>query len=201
MQMNAYDFDNTIYRGESILDLFFFYMKKNPSMARYLPMMLAGLVKYKLRMITIEQLLEAYSLFAEKFFYGLESFQDDMVEFWDKHMHKIKPFYYAQREDDDLIITASAEIFLRELFQRLDIKNYIGTEIDEQTAKIVFLCFRANKIEAFRKRYPDAVIDNFYTDSLNDKPLMDLSTKVFLVKGNRLKQIKPKTKNRVGGGD
>ncbi len=111
--MNAYDFDNTIYRGESILDLFFFYLKKNPSLVRYLPMMLTGLVKYKLRMISIEQLLEAYSRFAEQFFFGLESFQDDMVEFWDQHMHKIKPFYYAQREDDDLIITASAEIFLR----------------------------------------------------------------------------------------
>ncbi len=42
----------------------------------------------------------------------------------------------------------------------------------------------------FRERYPDGEIDNLYTDSYNDKPLMDISRNVFFVKGNKITQIK-----------
>ena len=35
--MNVYDFDNTIYRGESVLHFFFFYIKKTPYLIKYIP--------------------------------------------------------------------------------------------------------------------------------------------------------------------
>ena len=38
--------------------------------------------------------------------------------------------------------------------------------------------------------YPGAHIDNFYTDSMNDKAMMDISDHVFLVNGNKIEQIK-----------
>ena len=42
----------------------------------------------------------------------------------------------------------------------------------------------------FRERYPEGNIDTLYTDSYNDKPLMDISDNVFFVKGSTIKQIK-----------
>ena len=189
--MNVYDFDNTIYRGESGLDLFFFYLKKQPSLIRHLPKTLMGYFKYQFGLVPISSLLNDYAGFAEEFFSKLENVEQDITDFWDKHMHKIKPFYMAQKQDEDLIISASPEILLSVLFERLDIKNFMGTTIDKETRKIDFVCFRENKISAFKSRYPDTIIENFYTDSMNDKPLMDLSKNVFLVKGNRIRQIKP----------
>jgi phosphoserine phosphatase len=46
-------------------------------------------------------------------------------------------------------------------------------------------------VPAFKERYPDEAIKNFYTDSINDKPLMDLAENVFMVKGDKIKRIKP----------
>ncbi len=192
--MNVYDFDNTIYRGESILDLFFYYLKKNPSLLRYLPKAVVGIIKYKLGMVPIDTLLNNYAVFAEDFLRGIKTLDEDMEDFWDKHMHKIKPFYLAQQREDDLIISASPEFFLEVLFKRIGIKKLIGTTIDKEKGKVSFACFRENKVPAFQSRYPDAKIENFYTDSMNDKPLMEISKNVFMVKGNRIKQIKPKQK-------
>lgn len=192
--MNVYDFDNTIYRGESILDLFFYYFKKNPSLIRYLPKAVVGIIRYKLSMVTIDGLLNNYAVLAEDFLKEVETLDEDMEDFWDKHMHKVKPFYFARQHEDDLIISASPEFFLEVLFKRIGIKNLIGTTVDMEKGKVLFACFRENKVPAFQSRYPNAVIENFYTDSMNDKPLMEISKNVFLVKGNRIKQIKPKQK-------
>jgi len=190
-KMNVYDFDNTIYRGESCFDLFFYYMKKHPPLIKYLPKTAFGFVKYKLRLVSLDELVSNYGVFAEQLFSDVQNVEAEIIEFWDKHMHKIKPFYITQQREDDLIITASPELVLKELFRRINIKNYIGTTIDEETRKLDFICFRENKIPAFKSRYPDTVIENFFTDSLNDKPLMELSKNVFLVKGNKIRQIKP----------
>ena len=51
-----------------------------------------------------------------------------------------------------------------------------------ETGKLEFLCFRENKVKAFKERYPNAVVEEFYTDSYNDKPLMEISKKTYLVK-------------------
>ena len=52
--MNVYDFDNTIYDGESVLDLFFFYVKKDPYLIRYIPKVFYALAKYKAGKLTVE---------------------------------------------------------------------------------------------------------------------------------------------------
>ena len=47
-----------------------------------------------------------------------------------------------------------------------------------------------NKVKKIRELYPDKEIEALYTDSYSDKPLMDISKTVYLVKGKRLKKIK-----------
>ena len=114
-----------------------------------------------------------------------------VVEFWDQNEYKIKPFYRAQQQEDDLIITASLGFFIREIFRRIGIRHYICTEIDPKTGKLEFLCYHENKVKVFRERYGDTRIEEFYTDSRNDQPLIDLAENAFLVKGDRIERIKP----------
>ena len=45
--MNVYDFDNTIYDGESSLALFWFYIKKMPHLVKYYPKVLKAMYNYK----------------------------------------------------------------------------------------------------------------------------------------------------------
>ena len=47
-----------------------------------------------------------------------------------------------------------------------------------------------NKVKMFRDVYGDVEIDEFYTDSMSDKPMMDISKTVFLVDGEKLIKIK-----------
>ena len=56
--MNVYDFDDTIYNGESVMDFFFYYLKKTPYLVKFSPRVFYALYKYKRGKITVEQALE-----------------------------------------------------------------------------------------------------------------------------------------------
>lgn len=188
--MNVYDFDNTIYRGESGVDLFLYYLKKDPGLLKYGPKVFSALIQYKLRMIPINKALEKYAEEVEDYLRGIENFEEDMKDYWNKNCRKIKMLYFRQRTDNDLILSATPEFVLKEICRRLNIKNYIGTELDMETVKVKHFCFRENKVVSFKKHYPNTRIENFYTDSLNDAPMMEISDNVYLVKGNKMKKIK-----------
>lgn len=189
--MNVYDFDNTIYDGESVLHFFFFYIKKTPYLLKYIPKVFHALVKYKAGKVTVEQALTDYAPFVEDYFKNISDLKADSVEFWDKHMKNIKPFYKEIQREDDVIVTASPENTMEEICKRLGIKHCVGSLIDEETGKITRLCMRSRKVPAFFEAFPDAHIDNFYTDSpKNDAPLIEIADHAFHVKGNKIIQIK-----------
>ncbi|MBR3753657.1 MAG: haloacid dehalogenase-like hydrolase [Clostridia bacterium] len=188
--MNVFDFDNTIYRGESFVDLFVMVLKKDPTLLRNVPHMVSGVLQYKLGTLRLEKALEKYAGIFEEYVSGLDNLDDLVNEFWDKHIHKVKPFYSDVRSEDDIVISASPEIVIAEVCRRIGIKNYVGTKYDVEKGKLGMVCFRENKIKAFYERYPDGKIDTLYTDSMHDKPLMDISDKVFFVTGDRIKRIK-----------
>ena len=124
--MNVYDFDNTIYDGESVVDFFFFYCKKDKSLIRHIPSLIYALIKYKKGQVTIEGALAKYGEAVGEYYRNNPTMQQDMVDFWDTHMHKIKPFYKEIQSDDDLIISGSPEFSLDIICKRLGIKRYIG---------------------------------------------------------------------------
>ena len=188
--MNVFDFDNTIYDGESFVDLFIMVLCKDPTLLRYVPTMVSGIVQYKTGTLRLETALEQYSKPFEEYVSALSDIDALVDEFWDKHMHKIKPFYDQVRSDDDLVISASPQIVVDEVCRRLGIKRCIGTQFDRKTGKLGRVCFRENKIAAFREAYPDAHISALYTDSMHDNPHMDNSEAVYFVKGNKIKRIK-----------
>lgn len=188
--MNVYDFDNTIYRGESAVDLFWYYLKQDKSLLRYVPEVAAALVRYKRGKITIEEALSVYGARVADYFLTIPDFEADLKTFWDTHMKNIKPFYARLHRPDDVILSASPERVLEEACRRLGIAHWIGTQFDEQTGTITRLCFRENKVSSFLERFPHAKIEQFYTDSFNDQPMIDLAEHAFLVKGNRIRQLK-----------
>lgn len=188
--MNVYDFDNTIYRGESGVSIFFFFLRKDPALIKKIPWGLELIIKYKTGRMTMDQVLDKYSGFLVSYGQSISKFDEKMEEFWDIHGKKIKPYYLKQRRDDDLIITACPDIIINEICKRLNITNYIATETEKGTMRLISFCYRENKAKAFKAKHPDEVIDNFYTDSYNDSAMFDLARNVYLVKGNRVKKIK-----------
>ncbi len=106
-------------------------------------------------------------------------------------MKNIKSFYNSVRQDDDIILTASPELTIKEVAKRLGIKNIVCSKIDDKTGEIVRLCMRQNKIKALKEDFGDIEIDDFYTDSIkNDGFFADYAKRVFIVKGYKVTRIK-----------
>lgn len=186
--MNVYDFDNTIYDGESVVDFYFFVLKKCPKLISVMPKMLIMLARYKACKISEDELFASASIYAKKLL-NMVDFENLIPEFWDKNLKKIKGFYLHQKKDDDIIISASWKLLIDEACRRLNIKQVIASEIDIETGKVLQLCFHERKVKLFCENLKNAEIDEFYTDSLNDKPMFGLSKRVFIVKGNRVKEL------------
>lgn len=188
--MNVYDFDNTIYNGESVVDFFLYFLKRDLSLLTYIPKVIKALVDYKAQKITIDEAMSEYGVIVEEYCRKTGNLEEHIRNFWDRNINKIKPFYFDLRKDDDFILSASFDVVLAEMGRRVGIKNIVSSETDLANSKILNLCFRENKVKAFKEKYPDAVIDNFYTDSLNDQPIIDLAKNAYLVKGNKITEIK-----------
>lgn len=191
MALNVFDFDNTIYDGETLVDFILYYVRTDPKIWKYVPKLLVICFKDAFHLFTVEDAVDAYAGFLEGYYVKkIDSVEKDVQKFWDKNEHKIKPWYQSVRREDDVIVSGSTDFLLEEIMKRMGIKNYITSSIDRKTGKFKRLCFLENKVKLFREVYPDGHIDNFYTDSMNDRAMMDIADHVYFVQGSKIEQIK-----------
>lgn len=188
--MNIYDFDNTIYDGESAVDFYNFCLKKDIKLIRLLPLMSVKLIKYKLCLITLDELKWYVEKYAKELLDDFEDLDDILTEFWKKHIRKIKPFYINQKQDNDIILTATFGFLIKIPMEQLGIKHVLSSEINIETGELEQLCFRENKVGLLKKYINTAEKVCFYTDSMNDKPVIEISDEAYLVKGNKIKKLK-----------
>lgn len=188
--MNVYDFDNTIYDGETLVDFILYYIKTDPKIWKFVPKLLVIYFKDSFHLFTVEEAVSAYAGFLEGYYVKNKVRDSDVKKFWDKNQKKIKPWYEKVRRSDDIIVSGTTDFILDEIMKRMGVKNYVGSSIDPQTGKFKRLCFLENKVKIFNELYPGAHIDNFYTDSMNDRAMMDLADHVYFVTGSKIEQIK-----------
>lgn len=193
--MRVFDFDGTIYDGESLFDLYLYSARHDPKVFRYIAPVLRYAVKYKLGRATLEQMEYGVGKMTEGYLTELSrskrvaSVEQLVDDFWDRNYSRIKPWY--QPESDDVILTASFSLTVGEVCRRLGVRNLVASEVDVGTMKVTYLNFSTNKAKRFRELYgPDVVIDEFYTDSKFDQPMIDMARHAFMVKGNTITQVK-----------
>ena len=180
--MNVYDFDETIYRGDSTVNFYLFCLKKKIKLLKYVPKQLKAILLYKIGKINKQQLKETF------FGFLLEVDTTPMVqEFWDKNSHKIKKWYLENQKEDDVVISASPTFLLQPICEKLGIQNLIATELNPNTRKMEGEnCKGKQKVQAFREYFKEATINNFYSDSLSDSPMAEIATNAFMVRGNKI---------------
>lgn len=186
--MRVFDFDNTLYDGESPLDFYLFSIKYNPRVLLLIPPVLWHTWRYKRSKSTLGGLTKAISRYIR--FY-LDSFSDlDVMvsKFWDTHLCKIRTWYEPQ--PGDVIITASFNCTMEELLRRWHGVDCICSQVDPATHTLQFLNFGENKVKVFRERYgADCRPSEFYSDNMVDLPMMKLAHKAYLVKGNSITEV------------
>ena len=185
--INAYDFDETIYNGDSSVDFFMFCLKKNKKVLKQLPTQIRGLIKYKTKKIEKTEFKEHVFSFLKQ----LDDVDKYISEFWDTHYKNIKEWYFKQQEKTDVIISASPEFLLKPLEKKLNVK-IIGSKVDKKTGKFEGKnCHDYEKIVRYEKELKKKNnIKRFYSDSIKaDKPMFEYAEEAYLVKGNEIKKI------------
>ena len=187
--MNVYDFDNTIYDGESVVDFFIFTLNKKKSLIIYLPLVTYIALLYKIGKLPIKKIEKLSNKMSYILVENKHYAKEYIEEFWEKNNNKLKKEYLEKIKEEDIIITAAPRILLDYIKDKFNTNNIICTEFNLETGSLEYICMRENKAKALLSKYPNIVIDEFYTDSMNDKPLMEIAKKTYLVKRNNTKEI------------
>ncbi len=183
MKANIYDFDGTIYDGDSSVDFFIFCFKKKKSICRCFPKMFWYLILYALSIKTKTEMKEVFFSFL-KYFDKTEELVD---EFWDKNYYKIKKWYLENNSKNDIIISASPNFLLSKICKKMKIKELIATDVDIKTGKFNTLnCYADEKVKRLFIKYPNIEIQEMYTDSTSDLPLINLSVSGYIVKKDKI---------------
>lgn len=176
--MNVYDFDGTIYPTDCSIGFCMWCMKKHPKMYfTFAPKIIKNLILRKLGKIP------EYEMQREFFGYltMVDDFEEQIERYWDKNEGKIASWYLAQKNPDDLIISASPDCVIGPIAKRLGV-NFIATEYNRKYGVFLNNLMYAQEKAQYIIDHGFPVIDNFYSDSLADTPIALCAEKAFLVK-------------------
>lgn len=181
--MNVYDFDGTVYDGDSTLDFYRFCMKRHKKILLRLPGAALKALSYKSGRCTLTQFKEYFY----RFLRDVPSIDREVKLFWRCSMKKIMPWYLKQRSENDVIISASPYFLLMIPCRRLGAKTLIASDVDRLTGKYSGEnCKGEEKVRLFREKFPDAVIDEFYSDSGSDEPMARLARKAYMIRDGKI---------------
>ena len=180
--MNVYDFDGTIYNGDSTVDFYLFCLAGAPGLIGCLPRQLRGILSRRLGRMGDEEMKSLFFSFLCRV-----DTERAVLAFWEKRERRIFPWYREVMRADDVIISASPVFLLAPLCRRLGLREPIATPVDPVNGRLLGKnCKGEEKAACFAARFPGGKIDRFYSDSLTDLPMARLAEEAFFVKKGRV---------------
>lgn len=179
MIMKVFDFDKTLYKKDSSVAFFFYCLKRNLFLIKFLPVQAIACFKYLLGKSSKEEFKTKYFSFFKSI--DVKKCAED---FWNI---EVKNLYLEllPREEKAVVISASPEILLQPICNRLCVE-LIATIVDESGILHGKNCKGMEKVYRFRAKFPHEVIQEFYSDSISDLPMANLAKRAFLVKNGRI---------------
>lgn len=185
--MNIYDFDKTIYDGDSSIDFYKFCVKKNKILILNSFKVLFYYFLYFFKLKNKNDVKEAFFSFMKR----INNPEIVISIFFEEYKYKIKKFYLLKNHSKDIIISASPEFLLKPFASYLKVKDLIASDVDICTGKFrKDNCKGKNKVKYLKEKYPKIIVNTVYSDSLSDTPLMNISKNAYIVKGNEIKKYK-----------
>ena len=178
--MNVFDFDKTIYRGDSTVDFICFLVRRHPRVIGSLLGSLPTVSRYQRGKISKTAMKERLY----RCFRLVPDMDEEVKHFWAKHFRKMEPWYLACKQSSDLVISASPEFLLRIPCERLGIRPPIASRVDAATGQYDGLnCYGEEKVKRFLAAFGSEVKpEHFYSDSRSDAPMAALAEKAYLIK-------------------
>jgi len=196
-KLAIFDVDFTLTKRETLMEFYLFMMKKNPKLIVHLPRSLGASMFYMFKIYEAQKAKEYFISFID----GLEEnkMQELVKEFYEKRLSKI-----LYKDAIDMIrklkgegykiylISASAEFYLKELYNIKEVDMIIGTRFkcedgihrrniegcnckgEEKVKRLLEVLEKENIQVDFKESY-------MFSDSLADMPLFNLVGKPYLI--------------------
>lgn len=179
--MNVYDFDETIYKKDSTIKFYFFCLRKNILLLRYIFVQLFYYIKFVFGFTNKTGFKQGFFCFLR----GIKNVDLLVEQFWAKNERDINEWYLTQKKESDVVISASPEFLIAPICKKIGIKSIIGSRVDKRTGKFMSEnCYGEEKVKRFTEKYNDLEINEFYSDSTSDKYLAEIAKSAFIVKKN-----------------
>ena len=190
--INIYDFDDTIFDGDSSVCFIRYSLRHKPFLVIYSGLKaLKEVIKYLFHKSDFGLIKSELFSFV-KYIKNFDEYMDNYVL---KYQDRIKPYYLTQHQSSDVVISASFEFIVKPLCETLNITRVIGTKYNVKKGCIIGKnCKGEEKIKRFRKIYKDEIVNKAYSDSLSDVPMFEIAKKGYLVQGNDLVLYENNTK-------
>ena len=177
--MNVYDFDETIFTGDTE-DRFFEFMFKKKGFRHYKINWHFYNILWKLHIITKTRSREGQYTFLK----DIKDLDATVQEYWDEIEKYMKPWYNDVKRPDDVIASGTPRFILEPIVEKLGIGGLVATEMDTKTGKIDGdFAIGEFKPVNFKNQYGLDCIDNFYSDAYSDHYLAQYAKKAFIIHG------------------
>lgn len=205
-KLAIFDVDYTITRKETLMELYKYSIEEDKKNIIYLPRALFSGAMYLCGIYNEKKVKECFLKFIEKS--SEEEINSFVKRFYKNRLSKIlykdslKMIKKMKKEGYDIyLISASPEFYLKELYDIKEVDKIIGTRFQFENGKFKRkMCGENCKGEEKVKRlmeelHKDNVEVNFqesymFSDSLSDKPLLDLVGNPVLINYKKKNNIK-----------
>lgn len=191
----VYDFDKTIFKKETSMAFTFFYLGRHPKKIFVFLKSIFRIIFH----IKSFSLKEIKGIFFE-YIRNDNKIEKEIELFWEKNKKYIFPYFKEEidknkKEADYLVlISASPSFLLDKIYKKLGFDVLIATKYDKDYNLIGENCKGIEKVNRLNKRFQDYHLLKFYSDSLSDLPLYNISCEKFWInkKGELLKGLPKK---------
>jgi len=183
-----YDFDGTIYDGDSSIDLYLFILKRYPKIIIYFPLQVISVILLKLRLQDDTKMKELFFSYLK----SIDNIDKIISDFWVLNEWKIKGFYRNKDHSRDIIISASPEFLLDPIVSRYGVHKLISTIVDKINGKFISKnCYGKEKVNRLYTYNSSIEVEEFYTDDIiADRAVIDIAKKSFLVRKDIVEELK-----------
>lgn len=196
-KLAIFDVDFTITRKETLLELFKFVISKDKRNIKFIPRALFSGIMYGIKIYDEKRVKEAFLKFIE----GVEeeSLKELVKEYYEKRLSKIlyeDAITMMRKLKDEgckvYLVSASPEFYLNEFYNIKEVDKIIGTRFSMKNGKFNRVmegnnCKGKEKVqrlmEVLKNENVKVDFKNSYmfSDSLSDKPLLDLVGNPYLI--------------------
>lgn len=187
-KINVFDFDKTVYQKDSTIEFWKFCIKYKKKLIFLIPYQGFYFLLNKIGAISIERCKEKFFIFLK--FFSKQELENLLINFWRNEIFNLnKELVDLIKKDRNLsvCISASPKFLIENPCKKIGIDICIGTEYNLAKYKILGKnCKGKEKINKLNLCLENYQIENFYSDSLSDLPLFNISENKFLLKNKKI---------------